>query len=223
MKKIITVIVVLLVGFGLYTYFSQKNMVQAPNTDTTNMTGDNQSIYIPKTTFTGTKNVALLKSTFNWQGQKTVLKEWIDKGFIDVQSGYLTFDKGYISGGEVVMNMNTIKAVQTGSGGGQDQLSTHLKSKDFFNAEQFPTAKLVITKVENNMMSGDLTIKDVTKPVSFPITIMESDTEFVVSGQAAIDRSMFGVEFGSTSFIKDLADKAIIDDVFTLTFKLVLE
>lgn len=222
MKKIITLIVVILVAFGLYTYFNQKNVAQAPEAQTVTPT-QTEGVYTPKTTFTGTKSLALLKSTFAWQGQKTVLKEWIDKGFIDAQSGTLTFNNGYITGGEVVINMATIKAIQTGSGNGQDQLSKHLKSKDFFDVEKFPTATFAITKVENNVMSGNMTIKGVTQPVSFPITILESENEYILSGTATIDRTLFGVEFGSTNFIKDLADKAIIDNTFTLDFKLVLE
>lgn len=220
MKKIITLIVVVLVAFGLYTYFNQKNVAQAPEAQTSVQT---EGVYTPKTTFTGTKNLALLKSTFGWQGQKTVFKEWIDKGFIDAQSGALSFNNGYITGGEVVMNMNSIKAIQTGSGNGQDQLSKHLKSKDFFDVEKFPTATFTITKVENNMMSGNITIKGVTQPISFPIVITETENEYMVSGTATIDRTLFGVEFGSTNFVKDLADKAIIDNTFTLDFKLVLE
>jgi polyisoprenoid-binding protein YceI len=51
----------------------------------------------------------------------------------------------------------------------------HLKGDDFFNAAQFPTMKFVSTAMKplgNNkyQLSGNLTIRDVTKPVVFDVT-----------------------------------------------------
>lgn len=51
----------------------------------------------------------------------------------------------------------------------------HLKSDDFFNAEKFPTIKFESTSLKalgNNKytLTGNLTIRDVTKPVTFAVT-----------------------------------------------------
>lgn len=51
----------------------------------------------------------------------------------------------------------------------------HLKSDDFFNAEKFPTMKFESTSMKplgNNKyeLKGNLTIRDVTKPVTFQVT-----------------------------------------------------
>ena len=51
----------------------------------------------------------------------------------------------------------------------------HLKGDDFFNAEKFPTMKFESTSLQplgNNKykLTGNLTIRDVTKPVSFDVT-----------------------------------------------------
>lgn len=49
----------------------------------------------------------------------------------------------------------------------------HLKSDDFFNAEKFPELKFVGTIVKNGsayVLKGNLTIRDVTKAVSFDVT-----------------------------------------------------
>ena len=53
---------------------------------------------------------------------------------------------------------------------GNEQRDGHLKSDDFFNAEQFPKLTFTSTAVSNvsgdeYKVSGDLTIRDVTKPV----------------------------------------------------------
>lgn len=52
---------------------------------------------------------------------------------------------------------------------------THLKSDDFFNAEKFPAMKFTSTSMkpagENKYkLAGNLTIRDVTKPVEFDVT-----------------------------------------------------
>ena len=51
----------------------------------------------------------------------------------------------------------------------------HLKSDDFFNAEKFPTMKFTSTSMTSAgdnkyKLAGDLTIRDVTKPVEFDVT-----------------------------------------------------
>uniref|UniRef100_UPI003BAA5833 YceI family protein n=1 Tax=Stappia sp. TaxID=1870903 RepID=UPI003BAA5833 len=53
---------------------------------------------------------------------------------------------------------------------------THFKSADFFDVAKFPKATFVSTAVEKTgddtlSVSGDLTIKDITKPVTFDVTV----------------------------------------------------
>lgn len=53
------------------------------------------------------------------------------------------------------------------------QRDTHLKSNDFFNAEQYPQLKFVGKKYESNdseaTLHGDLTIREVTKPITLNV------------------------------------------------------
>ncbi|EAQ00351.1 hypothetical protein JNB_09269 [Janibacter sp. HTCC2649] len=58
-----------------------------------------------------------------------------------------------------------IASVETGSA----DRDTHLKSGDFFDAETYPTMHFVSTSFDGATLTGDLTIKDVTKPVSFEV------------------------------------------------------
>lgn len=53
---------------------------------------------------------------------------------------------------------------------GNEQRDTHLRSPDFLNAEQYPTITFASTNIEqvdkqHGRLHGDLTIRDVTKPV----------------------------------------------------------
>ncbi|MEX6688777.1 YceI family protein [Danxiaibacter flavus] len=56
-----------------------------------------------------------------------------------------------------------------------EQRDGHLKSDDFFSAAKFPTMKFVSTSIqkkndEDYILNGDLTIRDVTKPISLKVT-----------------------------------------------------
>ncbi|NNM47593.1 YceI family protein [Knoellia koreensis] len=46
---------------------------------------------------------------------------------------------------------------------------THLRSADFFDTENNPTMTFTSTKITEDSMTGDLTIKGVTKPVTFDL------------------------------------------------------
>lgn len=67
----------------------------------------------------------------------------------------------------------------------------HLASGDFFDVEQYPTIKFVSNQVERDgddwNITGDLTIKDVTKPVTIPF-------EFVGSAQDPFGNVRVGFE-----------------------------
>ncbi len=84
-------------------------------------------------------------------------------------------------------------------------LDTHLKSPDFFDAAKFPTATFKSTKVEltgadTAKVTGDLTIKGVTKPVTLNVKLNQKaihpmmkkmDAGFTATG--SIKRSDFGM------------------------------
>jgi polyisoprenoid-binding protein YceI len=82
----------------------------------------------------------------------------------------------------------------------------HLKSPDFFNVKQFPTATFKSTSVKaadagKYEVTGDLTILGVTKPVTFTLTKTgEGDTPFKdhrlgFETNLTIKRSDFGMKF----------------------------
>jgi polyisoprenoid-binding protein YceI len=85
----------------------------------------------------------------------------------------------------------------------------HLKSDDFFNAEKFPKMTFLsksMTLVGGNKykLTGDLTMRDVTKTVDFDVTyggkIQTNDGGYKsgFKARATIDRTNFGVNFTGT-------------------------
>lgn len=58
-----------------------------------------------------------------------------------------------------------IASIETGSA----DRDAHLKSADFFDVENNPTMSFVSTEVTADSLTGDLTIKGITKPVTFDL------------------------------------------------------
>ncbi len=155
-------------------------------------------------------DVNLEESTIEWQGFKPTGSH---KGTINMLSGSFTTKDGKIQSGSFVIDMNSIKESKDNA-----RFEGHLKSADFFEVEKFPTATFKITGLEekdgNTLLSGNLTLKDATNNVTFPITVTnEADVLTVSSEVFTIDRSKWNLRYGSKSFFDNLKDKFINDDI----------
>ncbi len=133
-----------------------------------------------------------------------------------------------VESGSFVINMNSIE-VQDLEGDDKASLENHLKGTvegkegDFFNVNEFPKATFEITGVDqvegNTMLHGNLTMKGETKNVEFPVNIDVDGDELELTSEAfTIDRTNWGINYGSKSVFDNLGDKFISDDI-TLTVK----
>lgn len=97
-------------------------------------------------------------------------------GISFVQGRFDKFDGKVSTPGATLDNAQFNFSVQTESiNTGVEPRDKHLKSADFFDAEKFPSMKfestsLVKGKNNNYTLKGKLTVKDVTKEVSIPVT-----------------------------------------------------
>lgn len=90
-------------------------------------------------------------------------------------------------------------------------LDTHLKTPDFFDAAQFPTATFKSTKVDvtgakTAKVTGDLTLHGVTKPVTLDVTLNKITDDKKKAGfnaKGTIKRS----EFGISRFVPAVGDE----------------
>lgn len=79
----------------------------------------------------------------------------------------------------------------------------HMRASDFFDTEKYPTITFKGKSMSGNNLVGDLTIKDVTKEVSVPLTIegpvkgMQGNI-IGLSGEFTINRQDYGVNFNKT-------------------------
>ena len=84
-------------------------------------------------------------------------------------------------------------------------------------SEQHPYALLAVeavkTKGTESVAVGKLTIKGITQPVGFPITLQQDGDDIIVDGTLTFDRSDFDVRFRSDKWFSDLGDKLIYNDI----------
>jgi polyisoprenoid-binding protein YceI len=168
--------------------------------------------------------VSAVKSDLEWNAKK-VTGEHTGKVFL--KDGTLTMDGSKLVGGSFVADLNSITCVDLTDKSYNDKLIGHLKSDDFFSVEKHPTAKFVITKAVAKAagaydVTGDLTIKGITKPVTFPVTVKSTATGAEATGKLVVDRAKYDIKYNSKSFfdVSALGDKMINDD-FTINVKLV--
>ncbi len=164
-------------------------------------------------------NVDVTSSTIQWKGYKPTGSH---HGTINLVSGELKLEEGLIKGGSFTVNMSTIKDAD-----GSAKLERHLKSADFFEVEAFPTSTFEITNsfVEDGktMLSGDLTIKGITKQITFPVVVIEDEEDITLTSETfQINRADFNVKYKSKSFFNDLKDK-FVNDEFDLQVNVVIK
>ena len=164
-------------------------------------------------------NVDLTTSMMTWKGTKPTGEH---NGTVALKSGGLVVENGVLKEGEFVIDMNTIKNLDMAGSEGAGKIEGHLKAPDFFDIAVYPTSTFVITsvlEVEANLaVTGNLTIKDVTKSITIPAKISSEDgvTTFT-SALFNIDRADFNVKYGSKRWIEGLKDK-FIDDLVEMSF-----
>ena len=159
--------------------------------------------------------VDIESSTISWSAKKVGGGH---TGTVKITEGNLVYNGKALQKGVFLMNMSSITSDNA-------RVTNHLKSPDFFSAEKNPTSKFEITKVtaagkERVNISGDLTIKGITHPLSFPATVkQQKDVVVAVASGIRIDRTKYDIKFRSKTFFGDIGDKAI-DDEFELSINL---
>lgn len=201
MKKIIFTLALVVVAFVSFTTLQKSEPV----------TNDAQ----PKSEITYAGNVDVTTSVLLWKGSKPT---GTHNGTVMLKEGSIDVKRGNLKGGTFVIDMSTI--IETGGG---KRLIKHLSSADFFDVKVFSTSKFVITKVEKKdgklAVTGDLTIKDVTKSITIPANItVDGDVITFKSETFEVNRAHYNVKYGSKSFFDNLKDK-FINDMMEFSFE----
>lgn len=168
-------------------------------------------------------------SMLKWEGAK--ITETVHHGTIKIIDGMLAVKDGQLDAGNFTIDMTSIVNEDLTEDKGKLKLEGHLKSGDFFMTETYPTAKFEITGVEaapsedgsTHNISGNLTIKDITKSISFPAIVNITDAAAEAMAKFQINRNEWGVIWGGTltdQTIKDKLQNNLIKDLIAFEVNL---
>jgi len=127
-------------------------------------------------------------------------------GIFKLSEGKVWIENKTITGGAFTINIPSMQLEEKGALI-QNKLKPHLLSADFFNAAAYPTAAFNITKAEalnsnnadmpNYLITGNLTLKGITKNISFPAKLQITDS--ILNGVAnfTINRSWWHINYGN--------------------------
>ncbi|MBD0257596.1 MAG: YceI family protein [Cytophagales bacterium] len=165
------------------------------------------------------------RSTLNWTAKKVGGEH---SGTVKIASGTLEVKSNRLVGGTFAMDMTTITDTDITNEGMNAKLTNHLKSEDFFSVEKHPKSTFTLTKVApiakaqagqpNYTVTGNLTIKGITHPVTFPAVVKLSGDNAEATAKFDIDRTKWDIKYRA-AIIGTAADK-IIDDNFTIDLKI---
>jgi polyisoprenoid-binding protein YceI len=140
------------------------------------------------------------------------------EGTIEIKKGYFITNSNQLIGGHFIINMTTITVtdIPEHEPVPLKNLTNHLKGVDFFDVGHFPTATFEITAIKKKVsdrlkVSGNLTIKGVTKTITFDALY----TDAIFSTTFTINRFQWNITYEG-----NLIDKTLVDKDIELTIRL---
>ena len=159
------------------------------------------------------------KSVIEWVGTKPVGRH---HGTLKLSDGSLSAPEGKLIGGKFTIDMNTLTPDDQDAEGNA-KLQGHLKSEDFFNVSKYPSSTFEITEVKQGVtgsdvimkdathtITGNLTMKGITKSITFPAKIASNGNQVTADAEFNIDRTQWDITYGND---KSLGDKFIRPEV----------
>ena len=176
----------------------------------------------------GHYNVDVAGSIVRWTGRNLFNHH---HGTVQLLDGQMTLSQGQLETARFTVNMNSVVCEDLADASLNATLVAHLRSDDFFDVDNHPTATFVATGVEpivaaspgtpNFRLSGNFTLRGITRPLHFPVLIAASDDGARITGQGVLelDRTAFGCQYGSGKLFRFLG-KHLVNDHVQLHVKL---
>jgi polyisoprenoid-binding protein YceI len=176
----------------------------------------------------GTHRINVEKSRIEWTGRNLTSAH---SGTIRLHAGRIDVRDGRPVGGEFTLDMDSMENLDLQDSEMRHMLIRHLKSDDFFDVRRFPTAEFRLSKINalpgaqrgnpNWEVTGALTLKSVTLPITFPAIIgLTPDGLIAAEAHFDIDRTRWKVLYGSGKFYERLG-KHLVNDEVSLALRLV--
>lgn len=172
-------------------------------------------------------------SELQWIGTKPTGKH---TGRFRLQEGKLFVKDTTITGGNIVIEMNSLENIDLSKTDSalQRKFETELKGPLFFDVANFPTATFEITNVSdfapsvgnevlmkdaNYTVQGNLTIKNITKNISFPAHVRFEKGAITASANFNIDRTLWGMNYRTDKTLQDKLINSAVNIQISLSAK----
>lgn len=175
--------------------------------DKTTKANVSEAVEKSASTETGTKYVFTPTSEVLFVGSKVTGSH---AGGFKKFTGHFTVKDGVPVGNDhkVVIDMDSTYS-------DADQLTTHLKSDDFFSVEKFPESTFDVTEIKKESdaqytVSGNFTLHGQQKNISFPATVSQNGEKVNINAKFNINRKDFGIVYpGKTDDL--IRDEVVIE------------
>lgn len=170
-------------------------------------------------------------SELRWIGTKPTGKH---TGRFALQEGKLLVKDTLVTGGNIIIRMNSLENIDLSKSDTslRRKLEDELKGPLFFDVAQYPTATFEITNVTdfvpsvgnevlmkhaNYMVQGNLTIKNITKNISFPAIIKFEEGTLTAMANFNIDRTLWGMTYRADKSMQDKLINSVVNLEFRVT------
>jgi ligand-binding sensor domain-containing protein len=173
--------------------------------DLTNFQGKEDQVY----------HIDQKESRITWKGSMKISAAEKHVGYVSISKGALWLEQNRLVGGSATIDMNAMEFADKND---KNTPIQHLQSADYFDVKRFPFATIEISQVDSLndktvQISGYLTIKTVSRLVSFPATIDIQNGVLTANAKFTIDRTNWGINFQSGKFYKKMADEIVSDEI----------
>ena len=174
-----------------------------------------------------------LEGDIRWTGRNAHSSQY---GHLFLKSGYLRMERGRNGPegeGEIIADMGSIADEDLAGSPWQRVLLAHLASEDFFHSALYPEARLRISRlyplpdtlrressgVPDHLIRGEAVIRGRSERVDIPAILRRDGDDLVLTLRADLDRTRWGVLYGSSKFFRCLGMHRV-DDIISLEARL---
>lgn len=154
-------------------------------------------------------------------------------GSLKLGEGWLDLNGGRPVAGEFTVEMDSLACSDLTDSVMNRMLVDHLRSADFFLAEEYPMAIFRLVGAEeiagatpgipNWRMKGELELRGVVRALDFDASVArDGEGRFVAQAMMDLDRTVWGSEYGSGKFFARLGQH-VVNDVVHLHVKVVMK
>lgn len=145
-------------------------------------------------------------------------------GVVTISDAEASVNESMLAGGKFVLDIASLTVTSIEDSAKAQNLTDHLTSGDFFQTDSFPTATFEITDVDtasgdfNTKISGNLTIKGVSKNITFKANSDISEENLTLNSETfEVDRLDWGLNYKAEGLTGVIANESIHNDIaFTI-------